>query len=97
MAELLQQLETELKNQNLWQTEQPNEQALASTLPFCVDTLSMAQWLQFVFLPIMQDLIEQRRELPEAIAISPMAEEVYRHELTQRAPLIQILRTIDVC
>ncbi|MBD1389715.1 YqcC family protein [Neiella sp. HB171785] len=97
MAKLLEQLETELKAQQLWQSQPPSAQALASTEPFCIDTLSLAQWLQFVFLPTMRQLLAEQRQLPESIAIAPLADEVYRHQMPQRAALIDIIRKIDAC
>ncbi|MEC8429313.1 MAG: YqcC family protein, partial [Pseudomonadota bacterium] len=39
-------LQCELKNLNLWETQRPADEALASTQPFCIDTLSFPQWLQ---------------------------------------------------
>jgi uncharacterized protein YqcC (DUF446 family) len=33
----------------------PSTEALASDQPFCVDTLTLPRWLQFIFLPTLYD------------------------------------------
>lgn len=45
-----------------------------------VATLDFPQWLQFIFLPRMQALIEYAARLPTACAIAPYAEEYFRHD-----------------
>ena len=45
IAEVLIDIEAQLRQLNLWQRVAPPEEALASTEPFCVDTLSLPQWL----------------------------------------------------
>ena len=42
---LLDAIEAELKEQGLWSAQEPGMEALASQLPFCIDTLSFQQWL----------------------------------------------------
>lgn len=44
-------------------TERPSDAALASTAPFCFDTLEFHAWLEWVFLPRMQQTIEHERNL----------------------------------
>lgn len=74
----------------LWSSQPPNEQALASTEPFCIDTLPFEQWLQFVMLPNFHLMIEQQLPLPVSCQISPMANMVLQHAQT-----LSILRKID--
>lgn len=91
----LNELEQELKAQNLWQAESPSAEALASREPFAIDTLSLPQWLQFVFIPRMRALIRAEAPLPQGFSIAPYAEEFYRSELLQRTALLTLLRQID--
>jgi uncharacterized protein YqcC (DUF446 family) len=74
VAMLLIDLEAALRSHALWDSEAPDPLALASTEPFCVDTLDFAQWLQFVFLPRMRMLIDAGAELPQRCGIAAMAE-----------------------
>ncbi len=78
VAALLIDIEAQLRQLDLWQAEPPGADALASTQPFCIDTLSFSQWLQFVFVPSMYHLIEAEQTLPLGCAIAPMAEEYFR-------------------
>lgn len=78
IASLLIDLEAELRRLQWWQSQQPPAEALASTMPFCVDTLGFDQWLQFVFLPTLQQLIALGMALPSNCQITPMAEEFVR-------------------
>ncbi len=88
-------LECELRNLNLWQGEAPTAEALASTQPFCIDTLSFPQWLQFVFLERMLLLAENKAALPEKCGIAPMAEEYFKPMTIAAAELINALAEID--
>ena len=53
VAALLMAIEAQLRQLNLWEEEAPTAEALASSEPFAIDTLSFTQWLQFIFLPTM--------------------------------------------
>jgi uncharacterized protein YqcC (DUF446 family) len=75
VASLLIDIEMELRQTSLWQQTLPAVEALRSREPFCVDTLDFNQWLQFIFLPRMHQLIEAQQALPGACSIAPMAEE----------------------
>ncbi|MBL1378309.1 YqcC family protein [Zobellella iuensis] len=70
---LLYAIERELKVLSWWQSVPPSAKALASTEPFCLDTLTFPQWLQFVLLPRMQALIDSGAPLPSRISVYPMA------------------------
>ncbi len=52
-------LASELNKQNLWTTAPPTAEQLASREPFCVDTMAFEQWLQWVFIPKMNELLQQ--------------------------------------
>ena len=73
----------------------PSARALASTEPFCVDTLAFEQWLQWVFLPRMQHLLEQAGELPGRSSITEMAEVAYVEMPGRTVTLRRHLKRID--
>ena len=54
VTHILEQLELELKQRSLWQMAPPTAEAMASTLPFCMDTLDFHQWLQFVLIVLIE-------------------------------------------
>lgn len=95
LAEILIDVERELRELRLWQSELPPPEALASTQPFAVDCLNFAQWLQFIFIPGLYLLIEQRAPLPTNCGVAPMAEEYFRVLNLHSEPLVGHLRQID--
>lgn len=97
MAQLLGQLEVELKRLSLWQAKPPSRQALASTQPFCIDTLTLPQWLQFVFIPKMAELLGHNQPVPSNIGIAPLAEHLYQNDADDKQTLLELLRAIDEC
>lgn len=96
IAELLIDIESELRTLGLWQNIPPSEKDLASDQPFCIDTLTLSQWLQFIFLPTLYGLMEEERELPNRCGIAPMAEEYFKASGLHVDALIIALRDIDV-
>ena len=95
VADLLLLIERELRQLGLWSELMPPAQALASGAPFCVDTLALDQWLQWIFVPRMKDLIEGGQALPAVSGIAPMAEESYKHDLPRYKELIAHLSRFD--
>lgn len=89
--QLLHRIEQELKQLNLWGEQPPSAAALASTAPFCCDSMAFEQWLQFVFLPRMHALLDAELPLPAQIAICPMAEQVFG---TTNANLFNLINRI---
>ena len=95
IADHLLLIERELRVQGWWQLEPPSEQALSSQQPFCVDTLAFEEWLQWIFLPRMKQLIETSAPLPKASGIQAMAEQVYSSSAKQAKELIRLLGEFD--
>ena len=95
VAEVLIDIEAQLRQLGLWDKIPPSSEALASTEPFCVDTLSLPQWLQFIFLPTIYDMLEQGQALPERCSITPMADEFFRGTGLATGDLLQALQAID--
>jgi len=93
--QLLAEIETELKNQSLWNNVMPSAQALASTTPFCIDTLSFTDWLQFIFLVKMKQLVDMQMPLPVNMAVHPMAEEAFKAETVDTRELLSLILKFD--
>ena len=96
VAEVLIDIESELRQLGLWDRLPPSPQALRSDQPFCVDTLTLSQWLQFIFLPTLYGLMEEGRELPKRCGVAPMAEEYFKASELHVDALITALRDIDI-
>ena len=95
VTHILEQLELELKQRSLWQMLPPTAEAMASTLPFCMDTLAFHQWLQFVLIARLRQMMMLQMTLPAHSALYPMATEVYKQELGYYSTLIELLAELD--
>jgi uncharacterized protein YqcC (DUF446 family) len=78
IAELLIDIEAQLRQLVLWDKLPPPHEALQSDQPFSIDTLTLPQWLQFIFLPTLYQLLADEQPLPGRCGIAPMAEEYFR-------------------
>ncbi len=96
VAELLIDIEAQLRQLGLWEREPPPPQALASDQPFSVDTLTLPQWLQFIFLPTLYRLLAEGQPLPGRCGIAPMAQEYFRGLALASATLEQTLLKMDL-
>ncbi len=92
LNQILDSLEAQMRQLDLWQQQPICSTALQSTMPFAVDTMSFAQWLQFVLLAKLRQLIAQQAALPSKTAIAAMAEQVYAESYPT---LVAILRKLD--
>ncbi len=92
---LLYELEEELRQLGWWNPQAPSVQALQSQQPFCVDTLDLAQWLQWIFIPRMHSILAGDHPLPTQCAIHEMAEVSYREQTAAVASLLRCLKNID--
>ncbi len=88
-------LEAELRQLGCWQHQPPSADALRSEQPFCVDTLTFPQWLQFIFLPRMYALLEAGEGLPGKCGIAPMAEQYLKQNGLTGTSLIDCLMALD--
>lgn len=95
-ALLLQRIEAELKALQWWSHQVPSVAAMASTAPFACDLMTLAQWLQFIFLPRMQALIDGGFPLPTSCSIYPMAELTWGPLTTAQQPLLDAIKALDL-
>lgn len=95
VADCLLSIEMELRQLGMWETERPPADAFQSTEPFCLDTLVFTQWIQFVFLERMKQIVENDHPLPAVSGIAPMAEEHFRGRPESGLQLIRELEVVD--
>lgn len=95
IIDALNQLEVGLRSLGLWSDERPMAQALSSALPFCYDTLELEQWLQFVFLGRMREILEQGDRLPNSCAIYPYIEMLSATGKTVDPKLAVLIQKVD--
>jgi uncharacterized protein YqcC (DUF446 family) len=93
VADRLLAIELQLRQMNCWQSEPLAAEKYLSCEPFCLDTMSFEQWLQFVLLAKLKQLLENDQPLPTVSGVAPMAEEHYRSGSGQL--LIRELAALD--
>ena len=97
IPQLLDEVEQQMRDLGLWSSRSPPPQALASTMPFCYDTLEFSEWLQWIFLLRLRELLDQDLPLSAKSDIAPLAEVWIKEKgLEQEAGrLLHIIREFD--
>ena len=95
IADVLLEVEANLRTGGRWEQEPPDPRDLSSTQPFCIDTLSFEQWLQWVFLPRMKRVIEQQKPLPQKSGIYVYAHEALRNSDHRTSRLLKLIKRFD--
>lgn len=93
----LNDLQIAMRLHSVWEETPPSAEALANDEPFCVSTLSATQWLQWIFLPRMNALLDANGEIPQNFAITPYLEEAIQDERLLEAlhlPLLKLERLL---
>lgn len=93
---LLQRLEHALHACDLWHAQPPAAEAFLSREPFCVDTMSFAEWLQWVFIGRLQALLDANGTLPSGSQVAALAEELWQGQ-REATWLVPVLGEIDAC
>ena len=95
IKQILALLEDNLKNSELWSEEEISEEKLSSKVPFCADTLSYPEWLQFVFIRRMHAIVDGEDELPSASGLFPMAQVYFGRDIFRYRELASVLLKLD--
>lgn len=93
LTKLLNLLEERLKHTKIWHVSQPTAAAFNSTLPFCTDTMSLEQWLRYVFIQRMRALVDAGKSLPTCCAITEHLEMVLTH--SEKNQIMEVTLAID--
>lgn len=99
LGRILQSLQRVMIEADHWSDAVIDPVALNSQQPFCMDTMSFSQWLQFVLIPSMQRLIDTNQALPKLIkgqGIEPMASESYSSSEVEQAIITKISELDDL-
>lgn len=73
-------LQLTMQAHNIWEATAPSLEDLANDQPFCIGTLSPTQWLQWIFIPRMNALLDANADLPRNFSITPYLEEALKEE-----------------
>jgi uncharacterized protein YqcC (DUF446 family) len=92
---LIIKLEHSLREAMLWSNSVPSAKALQSELPFALDTMPFEQWLQFIFIPKMSEIISSKITLPDNLKLLPMAEQSLV-AADKSSGVIEVIKQIDL-
>ena len=95
LLSLLINLETEMRDIDLWEIQPPPVEAFESQLPFFYDTMNFSQWLQWVFIARFKAILEGGHLLPTSCEVAPMAEEYFKELDVYSDPVVGLLRRFD--
>lgn len=95
VIELLDGIQTAMQRASMWQTQAPDSEKLASTAPFCIDTLSFLEWLQWIYVARLRALIEANGRLPKGANVLPYAEESLRVSGERVPGLLALIEQLD--
>lgn len=93
LREAIDRIEGQLRMQQRWEERAPAQHLLASQQPFCVDTLQFPQWIQWVLLPRLGELLAGNLFLAYRSNILAYASEV----LSDTDPLLALIEHLDRC
>lgn len=95
IAEQLIHIKNEMKIRHFWQPTAPPADVFLSQEPFCINTMTANEWLQWVFIPRMQALIDAELDLPRGFAIYPYFEEALKDCDDDTHYLLSLLKQLD--
>lgn len=95
IADVLLEVEATLRTHGMWDQTRPPAEALVSEQPFCIDTLRFEQWLQWIFLPRMKEILEDCRPLPVKSSIFSYAQEYLRKDAPPTTDLLELVKRFD--
>jgi len=96
LSSLLMDIEVELRALGCWDGAAPSENALQSVEPFSVDTMEFYQWLQWIFIPRLSQMIKDNSALPVKCEIAAMGEVWAASRGFQDRELLSVLKAMDI-
>lgn len=82
-----------MRKGGLWQSVAPSQEKLASRQPFAIDTLTPEEWLHWVFIVRMREMINTQQPLPVGFEISPYFEQAW--QTGEHQALLALISDID--
>ncbi|PJX13653.1 hypothetical protein CWI66_11360 [Halomonas sp. 141] len=89
------ELEAAMKAANLWRTPLPEASAFASQEPFCVDTMSLPQWVRYVFVARLTALVEAQATLPARCEVAPAMAAYLMQEKVRASDQVLVIRAME--
>jgi len=89
------ELEASMKAADLWRMPTPDAEAFASQQPFCIDTMSLPQWIRFVFIARLNALMDARAAMPAKCEVAPAVAAYLQQEKTPAHHQLLVVRAVE--
>ncbi|MFP3343386.1 YqcC family protein [Vreelandella aquamarina] len=89
------ELEAAMKAADLWRTPTPDAAAFASQQPFCIDTMSLPQWVRYVFVARMNALIDADAALPAKCDVAPAMAAYLMQQKVRASDQLLVVRAVE--
>ncbi|WP_252109736.1 MULTISPECIES: YqcC family protein [unclassified Halomonas] len=91
----LRELEAAMKAAGLWRMPTPDATAFESRQPFCVDTMSLPQWLRFVFIARLDALVEAKARMPAKCEVAPAVAAYLQQEKVRASDQLLVVQAVE--
>ncbi|MFQ3788433.1 YqcC family protein [Halomonas sp. A29] len=91
----LRRLEATMKATNMWRMSAPKPEAYESQQPFCIDTMTLPQWLRFVFIVRLDALIEARAPMPDKCDVAPVVDTYLAQQDTRATDRLLLCKAVE--
>ncbi|MDN6180587.1 MAG: YqcC family protein [Halomonas subglaciescola] len=91
----VEELEATLKATDLWRVDTPPAAAFESQQPFCVDTMTLPQWLRFVFAARLYALIDARAPLPAKCEVAPAVAAYLQQQRVRASDQLLVVQSVE--
>ena len=95
LATAIREVAEAMEHDGVWDQPQPPTDAWRSSQPFFADAMNFPQWLRYVLLQRLEELLEEGEPMPDYCDVAPMAEEYARVEARSLTSLIEALQRLD--
>ncbi|WP_404377356.1 YqcC family protein [Vreelandella aquamarina] len=89
------ELEAAMKAANLWRTPTPDAAAFASQQPFCIDTMSLPQWVRYVFIARLKALIDAKAAMPAKCDVAPAVAAYLMQEKARASDQLLVVKAVE--
>lgn len=91
---ILAEIEAEMKHLGYWSEKNLPEEAFHFQQAFAMDTMTFAQWLQFVFIPRVIAILDEQGDFPERSMVGTQAIREFDGNV-KAASLVRLLNDFD--
>ncbi len=93
-AEAADAIEEEMRRIGMWQNEPLADDAYGFRMAFAMDTMAFGQWLQFILLPRVREIIREGGAFPASSSVAAQAAREF-DGVPEASRLIELLVAFD--